>query len=142
MEINLGSENMREVFGGHDRGEFEKEAAERWGTTDAYAESRRRTSSYTKDDWAAAQADAEAAVSAFARCKVDGLAPGSLEARAAAAMHRACISRWYYACSVEMQVGLAEMYLADPRFTAYYEDRLPGLTLYVHDAIMESALRD
>jgi hypothetical protein len=81
-------------------------------------------------------------VSAFVQCKVDRLSPGSPEARAAAAMHRAAISRWYYPCSVEMQLGLAEMYLADARFTAFYDARLPGLARYVHDAIMESALRD
>jgi DNA-binding transcriptional MerR regulator len=142
MEVNMGPEDMLKVFGDHDPGAFEEEAAERWGTTDAYAESRRRTSSYTKDDWAASQADAEAAMSAFVQCKVDGLSPGSPEARAAAAMHRAAISRWYYPCSVEMQVGLAEMYLADPRFTTHYDEHLPGLAQYVHDAIMESALRD
>jgi hypothetical protein len=40
-----------------------------------------------------------------------------------------------------MQVGLAEMYLADPRFTATYEKIAPGLAQYLHDAIKANAAR-
>ena len=40
-----------------------------------------------------------------------------------------------------MHVGLAEMYLADARFTAAYEKIAPGLAQYLHDAIMANALR-
>jgi MerR family transcriptional regulator, thiopeptide resistance regulator len=32
-------------------------------------------------------------------------------------------------------------YLADPRFTAHYEQRAPGLAQYVHDAILANAAR-
>jgi hypothetical protein len=53
--------------------------------------------------------------------------------------HRAQIDRRFYPCSYEMQVGLAEMYLADPRFTATYEKIAPGLARYVHDAIKANA---
>ena len=38
-----------------------------------------------------------------------------------------------------MHVGLAEMYLADERFTAHYERVAPGLAQYVHDAVHENA---
>lgn len=31
------------------------------------------------------------------------------------------------------------MYVADPRFTAYYEAIAPGLARYVHDAIVANA---
>ena len=37
--------------------------------------------------------------------------------------------------------GLADMYLADPRFTKTYEDQAPGLAQYVHDAIHANADR-
>jgi hypothetical protein len=33
------------------------------------------------------------------------------------------------------------MYLADPRFTATYEQISPGLAQYVHDAIKANAAR-
>ncbi len=38
-----------------------------------------------------------------------------------------------------MHVGLAEMYLADPRFTATYEKMAAGLAQYLHDAIKANA---
>jgi DNA-binding transcriptional MerR regulator len=142
MAMNLDPDEIREVFGAHDPGQFEEEAADRWGETDAYAESRRRTSQYTKEDWVAAKADADAVLAEFMRCQASGVPVDADAARAAAEMHRNSISRWYYHCTTEMQVGLAEMYVADPRFTAYYDDRQPGLAQYVHDAILANALRD
>ena len=38
-----------------------------------------------------------------------------------------------------MHTGLAEMYVADPRFTATYEKIAPGLAQYLHDAIQANA---
>jgi hypothetical protein len=35
-----------------------------------------------------------------------------------------------------MQRGLAEMYIADPRFTANIDRIAPGLAQYIHDAIV------
>ena len=41
-----------------------------------------------------------------------------------------------------MHVGLAEMYIMDPRFTANYEKVAPGLAQYMHDAILANAARN
>ncbi len=38
----------------------------------------------------------------------------------------------------EMHIGLAEMYLADERFTRYYENAEPGLARYLRDVIVAS----
>jgi len=51
MGIQLTPDEMFEVFGEHDPTEHAAEAEQRWGDTDAYRESHRRTSSYTKADW-------------------------------------------------------------------------------------------
>jgi hypothetical protein len=40
-----------------------------------------------------------------------------------------------------MHTGLAEMYVADPRFAATYEKVATGLAQYVHDAILANAAR-
>ena len=55
--------------------------------------------------------------------------------------HRLQIDTWFYPCSHEMHVGLGEMYIADPRFTANYEKIRPGLAAYVRDAIKANAER-
>jgi len=142
MGMNLDPDEIFEVFGEDDPRQYESETEERWGGTAEYADSWRRTSAYTKQDWQRAQADADGVVAEFMRCKGSGLSADSAEAMAAAERHRQNITTWYYDCTYEMQVGLAEMYLADPRFMAYYEKRMPGLTQYVHDAIVANALRD
>ena len=115
---------------------YREEAKERWGDTDAYKQSTSRTSKYTKDDFAAAKVDQEAATEMFVIAFGNSYAVSSEEAQAAVVAHRAAISKWFYDCSVEMQKNLAVMYLEDHRFKAYYDGRVRGLAKYVHDAIM------
>ena len=70
--------------------------------------------------------------------KTSGIEPGSTEANALAQRHRASITR-FHDCDDEMHVNLAQMYLADERFTATYDDRAPGLAQWVHDIIVANA---
>ncbi len=55
--------------------------------------------------------------------------------------HRQHISRWYYDCPPAMHAGLGEMYVADERFTAYYESVAPGLARYLGTACGANAAR-
>ena len=116
--------------------EYEQEAQERWGDTDAYKQSTSRTSKYTKDDFAAAKVDQEAATEKFVTAFGNSYAVTSEQAQEAVVAHRAAISKWFYDCSIEMQKNLAVMYIEDHRFKAYYDGRVRGLAQYVHDAIM------
>ena len=116
--------------------EYEQEAKERWGDTDAYRQSTARTSKYTRDDFAAAKVDQEAATEKFVIAFGNSYAVTSAQAQEAVVAHRAAISKWFYECSVEMQKNLAVMYIEDHRFKAYYDGRVRGLAQYVHDAIM------
>ena len=116
--------------------EYEQEAKERWGDTDAYKQSTSRTSKYTKDDFAAAKVDQEAATEKFVIAFGNSYAVTSTQAQDAVHAHRAAISKWFYECSIEMQKNLAVMYIEDHRFKAYYDGRVRGLAQYVHDAIM------
>jgi MerR family transcriptional regulator, thiopeptide resistance regulator len=141
MGIKLTAEEMLEVFGEHDPTQYADEVQERWGDTDAYRQSARRTSSYTKADWIRIKAEQEAAGTRFAEAMASGLPADGPEAMAAAEEHRLLIDRYFYDLSREMHVGLAEMYLSDPRFTKNYEDIAPGLAQYVHDAIVANSQR-
>lgn len=115
---------------------YEKEARERWGDTEAYRESERRTSKYTQKDFAAAKKDQEAATEMFVQAFGNSLPVRSEQTQNAVRAHREAITKWFYTCSVEMQKNLALMYLEDPRFKEYYEGRVRGLAQYVHDSIM------
>ena len=131
VRLSLTSTNITNVLN-----EYEQEVEDRWGDTDAYKQSTSRTSKYTKDDFAAAKVDQEAATEMFVVAFGNSYSVKSEHAQKAVAAHRAAITKWFYDCSVEMQKNLAVMYIEDHRFKAYYDGRVRGLAQYVHDAIM------
>ena len=141
MGISLTPEERLEVFGDQDPDRYAAEAGERWGKTDAFRESQRRVSSYTKSDWLRLKAEAEAYGERLVAAMRSGAAPDSEAAMDAAEEHRQHISRWFYDCGYEIHVGLGRMYVDDPRFTATYEAIAPGLAAYLNDAIQANAAR-
>lgn len=116
--------------------EYEQEVQERWGDTQAYLQSKTRTSKYSKEDFEAAKVDQEAATELFVYAFGNSLALDSDRTKAAVLAHRAAITKWFYDCSVDMQKNLALMYIQDQRFKEYYDGRVRGLAQYVHDAIL------
>ena len=135
------TEDLKEIFGDGYHDEYQAEAEERWGETDAWRQSQSRTKRYTKADWEAVKAESEALNAAFVAAKRAGLAATSTEAMDAAEAHRRHIHDRFYDLSHEFHRGLADMYVADPRFTKTYDDLEPGLASYVHDAIHANADR-
>lgn len=61
--------------------------------------------------------------------------PAGEEARRICAMHREWLTLISGRYSREYHRGLAEMYVADPRFTAYYDRNVPGCAAFLRDAI-------
>lgn len=114
---SMTSNDFQKMFDGFDPAQYEDEARERWGDTDAYAQSQRRTSSYGPAEWETIRAEAAAIYARFAALKTEGAAPTDPRVQAAVADHRAHISRWFYECTKEIHHGLGQMYVADPRFT-------------------------
>jgi MerR family transcriptional regulator, thiopeptide resistance regulator len=141
MGIRLSPEERFEVFGENDPAQYEAEAEERWGETDAYKESRRRTASYTKDDWLRIKEEGADIERRFAEALRSGAAPDSAQAMDLAEEHRQQISRNFYDCPPEMHAGLGRMYVEDERFTAHYEQVAPGLAQYVSTAVQANAAR-
>jgi DNA-binding transcriptional MerR regulator len=137
----MTTESMFEGFEGFDGGPHAEEARERWGDTEAYRESTRRTKRYTKEDWARIQAEGEEPVAALAALMKAGARPTDPAARDAAERARRHIDRWFYPCSHELHANLAAMYEADPRFGDHYESRAPGLRDFVVAAIRANAAR-
>jgi MerR family transcriptional regulator, thiopeptide resistance regulator len=138
--IQLTAEEQVEIFGTTAFGEdYAIEAEQRWGDTDAWKQSRQRVAQLTKQDWIDLKAEGDALLADLAAAKRAGVRPGSPEADALAGRHRASIER-FYDCGSEMHRGLVEMYLADPRFTAYYDDVEPGLAQFVHDVVIASIM--
>ncbi len=124
----------KEMFSG-----FENEAKERWGHTDEYAESARRTRKYGKEDWLRIASEVEEISIALAKLMNEDVAATDARAMDLAERHRIHIDRWFYACSSQIHVGLGEMYVGDVRFAANYEKHAAGLAQYFRDAIIANA---
>jgi MerR family transcriptional regulator, thiopeptide resistance regulator len=132
----MTSDEMFEGFDQFDHaGPFADEARERWGDTDAYKESTRRTRAYSKHDWAELGAESEAILVTFIELLDRGVSPDDAATVDAAERARLHIDRWFYPCSRAMHAALAEGYVSDPRFTAFYDNRRAGLAAFVAAAI-------
>lgn len=130
----------KKAHGGFDSTEYEEEARERWGHTDAYKESLKRSASFSDEDWARIQGEQEEVEERFAELLRGGADPASLAAMEVAEAHRQQIGN-FYPCSPSMHVGLAQMYTADPRFAEHYNKRVAGLAEFVSAAIQANAKR-
>lgn len=139
--IRLSKEEMFEVFGDFDPSEYEQEAAERWGDTDAYRESARRAGGYSKEDWERFKSESDAMSARMVELFDGGVAPDAPEAMDVAEQARRQIDEWFYPCSPEMHVCLGEMYVSDPRFTAFYDKQREGLAQWLYEAIRANAER-
>ena len=125
----------------HDQAQYEAEVQERWGDTEAYKESSRRTKSYSDDDWAKIEAESEGIEAGLAAAMADGEVAEGERAMDLAEAARLHIHRWYYPCSHAAHAGLAEMYTTDARFQAHYDHRADGLAEFVAAAIKANAAR-
>lgn len=139
--IDLTPEERRELFGDGFSDEYAAEAERRWGGTDAWEQSRRRTAGYAKEDWQRIAAETTAVNERFVAVKRAGLPADSTGAMDAAEAARRQIHERFYDLSPEFHRALGDMYVADPRFTRTYEDLEPGLAQYVRDAIHANADR-
>jgi len=141
MNLNLTPEERFELFGDFDPAVHAEEAEDRWGSTDAYERSQKRVRSYGPEEWRRIQEEARGIERDFARAlgaEVDTADPRAMDLAEA---HRQHIIRWFYECPPGMHLTLGEMYVADPRFTAHYEEQAEGLAAYVRDAIAANAER-
>lgn len=94
--------------------EFAHEAAERWGGTQAYAQSEKRHAKYGRDDYEIMQQEMDALLRAFAA--VRDLPPKDERVQALVVRWQAHITKWHYTCTDEILAGLGQMYVCDERF--------------------------
>lgn len=140
MGIQLTPEEKFEIFGQNYSENYETEAQERWGETDAWKQSESRTATFSKQDWVRVKEQGDDLNRRLGAAKSAGVAPDSVEAMDLAEEHHGSIEV-FYDCPYAMHRGLGDMYLADQRFTRTYEDVTPGLAQWLRDAIHANADR-
>ena len=117
------------------RKQYEVEAKQRWGETDAYKEHQEKTADYSKDKWQEVNDGLMAVFAKFAECKKNGNTADSDEAQALVKELQNYITENYYTCTKEILAGLGQMYVADERFKANIDKNGDGTAEFVSKAI-------
>ena len=114
---------------------YEHEARERWGDTDAYREHEQKTKNYTKEKWAEANDGMMAIFAEFAACNASGASADSAGAQALVVKLQTHITANYYTCTDEILAGLGKMYIADERFKKNMDKYGEGTAEFTANAI-------
>ena len=114
---------------------YENEARERWGDTDAFREHRSKTKNYTKEKWAEANDGLMAIFAEFAVCENSGVLADSAEAKALVEKLQSYITDNYYTCTDDILAGLGKMYVADERFKKNIDKYGEGTAVFASKAI-------
>ncbi len=115
------------------KNKYASEAKEKWGNTDAYAQSIQKTNNYSKEDWARATEQSEEIMKKFA--SYIGTSAENPEIQELVEEWRAYITRCFYDCTKEILAGLGEMYVGDERFMKNIDQFGNGTARLMSEAI-------
>ncbi|MEZ0115308.1 DNA-binding transcriptional MerR regulator [Catenulispora sp. EB89] len=143
--IALTPGERREVFG---EGQFVErlldhaaDAEREWGGTPEFVQRRQRTARYGEQDWLRLRAELAAINQGLADAMARGVPAADPAATELAERLRLHTDRWFHDCDYETHRELAEHYRANRRSGRNYDDMVPGLSQYVHDAIVANCRR-
>ncbi|MCL6589247.1 MAG: MerR family transcriptional regulator [Firmicutes bacterium] len=132
--------DQKDMFAGFDMSEIEKhqakyaeETRQKYGHTEAYQESVKKTAGYTKEDWARILGDAGRIYQKIASLMDQG--PANPEVQQAVAEWRRHISDNFYNCTPGIFRGLGDLYVDDSRFTENIDKVRPGLAAFLREAM-------
>ena len=101
---------------------------------EAMDKSNKHFKNMSEEDYNRMTSLAEEVKSVLAEAFKTGNPAGEL-AQKAAELHKQWISMCWGQYSKEAHAGLAQMYVDDERFTAYYDEKQPGTAVFLRDAI-------
>jgi len=136
-EIEMDNKDM---FNGFDITDIEKhkekyadEVKQKYGKTNAYKESQRKTSKYTKNDWDIIIKSQNEIYIKLADLMDKGIE--NEEVQKVVGEWRQHINNNFYTCSAEIFRGLAQMYIYDERFTNNIDKIKPGLATFLSESM-------
>lgn len=121
-----------EMFDGFRNDPYAEEAQQRW--PNQYAESQRRLRSMSKDEQRALFESGNQTHRDLAARFLEGAPVDDDAVQRLIGQHYAWVSA-FWTPNREAYIALGEMYVADPRFTATYDELAPGLAPFVRDAM-------
>lgn len=113
------------------KNQYAQEAAERWGNTEAFLESREKHAKYTPEQEEQIKAEMEEIFRSFGACA----GPEGPEAQALVKRWQEHITKYHYNCTDGILSCLGQMYESDPRFQKSLDVYGPGTAQKMSDAI-------
>lgn len=111
---------------------YGKEIREKYGE-DAVNRSNQKLKGMTQEEYEAGKRLEQEVLDTLAKAFENGDPAGEL-AQKTAELHKQWLMHYWSEYSQEAHAGVAQMYVDDERFTAYYEKQ-PGMTRFLRDAI-------
>jgi DNA-binding transcriptional MerR regulator len=113
---------------------YGKEIREKYGD-ETVDKSNKKLKDMTEEQYAELEKLGRDVIEMLSKAFETGDPAGEL-AQKAADLHRQWLSYSWPSYSKEAHAGLAQMYVDDERFTAYYDKNQPGLAAFLRDAIL------
>lgn len=131
-ETTMDDSELYDAFSDKEMREYAEEAKKLWGDTEAYKQSIERTKHWTKADAQRLKKEGEEFTKLLAQTMNKG--PLSPAFQTLIAQHYESL-RMFYDPNPTMYRGLADMYVTDTRFTAYYDHFARGLAKTMREAM-------
>ena len=132
--MNRFEQTKRDLFAENEQ-KYGEEIREKYGEPEVDASNAKLMNMSEEDFTRMQQIDAElmAALSASVSA---GCSPDSEEGRHIAELHRQWLTFSFPLLNAELHGNMAEMYIADPRFAAYYDRSGEGCAFFLRDAVL------
>lgn len=115
---------------------YKKEAQKRWGNTEAFKESEKRTAGYSKEKWNEVNAGLNSIIDEFSKLCKNGVSESDDSALLVVCKLKTFITENQYTCTDEILLGLGQMYTCDERFKAYIDKNYKGTAEFINKAII------
>jgi len=113
---------------------YGKEVREKYGDK-AVEESNAKTMNLSREEYDAMQALGEEILSNLAAAVSESADPSGETGLKIAELHKKWLGYTWAAYNPEAHKGLVQMYIDDPRFTSFYDDKVPGCAQFLRDAV-------
>jgi MerR family transcriptional regulator, thiopeptide resistance regulator len=141
LGIALTAAERLEIFGSTRLEDNAGRAQRRWGDSELWRQRQERAARYSADDWVTIRTEQAGIHQRLLDAMRAGTPPDDPAVMDLAEEHRLHLDRWFHDCDLDTHRALAVSYRANERIGRNYDDMAPGLSRYVHDAIVANADR-
>lgn len=141
LGLTLTPQERLEVFGSFVLEDNATRAEERWDGSELWQQQKLRTSTYSAEDWQEIRSEQSHIHQRLLDAMNAGVPATDPTVMDVAEEHRLHLHQRFHDCNHDTHRSLAKSYLANERIGLNFDDVAPGLSRYIHDAIIANAER-